>query len=132
MRFSRAPIRTPARPSIRVAVFAVGRRAYIAGARSARVTLTDGAEKPLASLSEGAEVTILAWRPGWAGATRYCVRVMDSGVEGWLPAGDLRSTKDAISSPPAAPPPAAARPAALRAGESGKSGRRFGQRSWRM
>jgi hypothetical protein len=131
MPFSRAPIRAPARPRLRVNVFAVGRRVYIAGAgaRSARVTLTDDGDRPLTSLSEGAEVTIVAWRPGWAGTTRYCVRVTDSSLEGWLPAGDLRSTKAAIASPPAAPPPAAPRPRAVRATESETSARRFGRRS---
>ncbi len=125
MAFVRAPARTPAPARIRVAVFAVGRRVYIAGAgnQSDRVTLMDGAERPLASLSDGAEVTIIAWLPGWAGTTRYCVRVTDSGLEGWLSVGDLRSSKAAISSPPAAPLPPAVRPP-LRAGVSG---RRFGQ-----
>jgi len=131
MPFSRAPFRAPAAPHVRFAVFAVGRRAYIAGAngRSAGVTLTDDHERPLASLSEGAEVVILAWRPGWKGTTRYCVRLIDSGLEGWLPVSELRGTKDAISSPPAATPPPAGRSGALRAGESASSGRRFGQRS---
>src|SRR5262249_54461447 len=95
---------------------------------SARVTVTDDNERPLASLSEGAEVMILAWRPGWNGTTRYSIRVMDSGLEGWLLASELRSTKDATSSPPAATPPTDARPAVLRPAESASSGRRFGQR----
>ena len=132
MPFSRASLRAPARPRVRVDVFAVGRRIYIAGAGapSARVTLTDdGGDRPLASLPEGAEVTVVAWRPGWAGTTRYCVRVSDSDLEGWLPVGDLRSTKAAIPSPSAAPPPAAARPTAARAAGSETSGRRFGQRA---
>ena len=129
MAFPRAPLRAPARPRLRAAVFAVGRRVYIAGAgdRSARVTLTDDADGSLASLREGAEVTIVAWRPGWGGSTRYRVRVTDSGLEGWLPAGDLRSAKTAIALPPVAPPQAP-RPAALGAGESGRSGRRPDQR----
>ncbi len=92
MPFARAPLRAPASPRARVAVFAVGRRAYVAGAESARVTLTDRAEKPLGSLGDGTEVTILAWLPGWAGATRYCVRATGSGLEGWLPVGALRGT----------------------------------------
>ncbi len=131
MPFSRAPMRAPARPRIRAAVFAVGRRVYIAdaGTRVARVTLTDGGERPLAILRDGAEVTIVAWRPGWAGNTRYCVRVTDSGLEGWLAAGDLRSTKVALPVPPAAPPPPTARPAALGAAASETPGRRFGDRS---
>ena len=33
MAFLRAPIRAPASPRVRVAVFAVGRRVYVAGAR---------------------------------------------------------------------------------------------------
>jgi len=129
MPFSPARVRAPARSHVRAAVFAVGRRVFIAGARgpSARVTLTDDADTPLASLSEGAEVTIVAWRPGWADTTRYCVRVTDSGLEGWLPAGDLRGTKVAIPSPPAPPPPLAARPTVARAAKSEASGRRFGQ-----
>ncbi len=128
MAFPRAPLRTPVPPRVRVAVFAVGQRVYVAGAgdRSTRVTLTDGAERPLASLGDGAEVTILAWLPGWARTTRYCVRVTDSGLEGWLPVGDLRGTRNALSSPSSVPPPPVARPA-LGAPQSGSSGRRFGQ-----
>jgi len=117
----------PAPARIRVSVFAVGRRVYVdcPGDRSARVSLTDEAGKrPLASLSEGTEVAILAWRPGSAGTTRYCVRVTDSGLEGWLPVGNLRSTQAAIASP-AAPARPAVRPAPLLAGEPA---RRFGQR----
>ena len=131
MPFYRAPLRVPARPRVRVDVFAVGRRVYIAGAagRFAHATLTDDGERPLASLPDGAEVTVVAWRPGWAGTTRYCVRVTDSGLEGWLPVGDLRSTKAAIPSPSAAPPPAAAHPIATRAAGFETSGRRFGQRA---
>ena len=127
MSFFRAPIRTAAPARARVSVFAVGRRVYIAGAggRSARVTLTDGADRPLASLREGAEVTILAWLPN-GGTTRYCVRVMQSGLEGWLPVGDLRGTKVAVSSPPMVPPPAA-RAGTRQARESGRSGRQFGR-----
>ncbi len=128
MAFFRAPLRTSPPARLRVPVFAVGRRAYIVRARdrSARVTLMDGAERPLANLSDGAEVTILAWLPGRASTTRYCVRVTDSGLEGWLPVGDLRGTRNAISSPPVPPPPTV-RPA-LGAGPSDRSGRRFAQR----
>ena len=123
MVFPRGPVRAPRPVRTYAAVFAVGRRVYVAGAsdRSTRVTLTDEAERPLASLNEGDEVTIVAWRPGWAGTARYCVRVTDSGREGWLPVGNLRSTQAAISSPPTAP---AARPAALRAAASQTFGRR--------
>jgi hypothetical protein len=126
MGFPRGPLRVPAPVRIRVSVFAVGCRVYVAcaGDGPARVTLTDEADKrPLASLDDGSEVAILGWRPGWGGHTRYRVRVTDSGLEGWLPVGNLRRTKAAI-----VPPPPAGRPAPLRVEESGESGRRFGQR----
>ena len=128
MAFPRASSRTPATARVRVAVFAVGRRVYVAGASdgSARVTLMDGADTPLASVGDGAEVTILAWLPGWGVTTRYRVRVTDSGLEGWLTVGDLRGTKAAMSSPPTAPPPPALGPA-VHAAASGSSRRRFGQ-----
>jgi hypothetical protein len=126
MAFPRGPLRAPAPPRIRVAVFSVGRRVYVSSTEpSARVTLTDAGDRPLASLGDGAEVTILAWLPGWAGTTRYRVRVMESGVEGWLSVGDLRGT--AIPSPVAVAPSPIAGPALRREG-SGPSGRRFGQR----
>ena len=89
------------------------------------MTLTDTADRPLATLGDGTEVTILAWLPGSAD-TRYRVRVTDSGLEGWLPVGDLRG-KATITSPPAEPRPPVPRPA-LRAAASGSSRRRFGQR----
>ena len=55
---------------------------------------------------------------------RYCVRVTDSGLEGWLPVGDLRSTRTPSASPPPVPPSRTA----VGALESETSGRRFGQR----
>lgn len=131
MGFPRGPLRAPAPVRIRAVVFAVGRRVYVAcaGERSARVALTDEADKKaLASLGDGTEVAILAWRPGWAGTARYRVRATDSGVEGWLPVGNLRSTEVAISPEPTALPPPGGYPASLRVGDSGESGRRFGQR----
>ena len=125
MAFLRAPLRAPTPARIRAAVFAVGRRVYVAGGhdRSARVTLTDGADGPLANLKDGAEVTIVAWLPNAAG-TRYRVRVTDSGVEGWLPVGNLRGTKAAISPSPAVSPPPVVRSSL----PAGASGRRVGQR----
>jgi len=132
MAFPRGPLRAPAPVRIRVAVFAVGRRVYVAcaGDRLARVMLTDdGGKRPLASLGDGAEVTILAWRPGWAGNTQYRVRATDSGLEGWLPVGNLRGTEAATSSAPTAPPPPPVSPVPRRVAEFAEAGRRFGQRS---
>jgi hypothetical protein len=130
MGFPRGPLRAPAPVRVRGSVFAVGRRVYVAcaGDRSARVTLTDDTGKrALGSLGDGTEVTILAWRPGSAGTTQYSVRATESGLEGWLPVGNLRGTEAAISPAPGAPPPPTGRPAPLRVGEFGESGRRFGQ-----
>jgi hypothetical protein len=93
---------------VRAAVFAVGRRVYVAcaGERSSPATLTDGAGKvALASLADGTEVAILAWRPGSAGGTLYKVRATQSDVEGWLPVGNLRGTEAAVSLPLATSPP---------------------------
>ena len=131
MAFPRGPLRAPAPPRVRVSVFAVGRRVYVAceGDRSAPVTLMDANKKPLATLRDGTEVAILAWRPGWGGATRYRVRATDSHLEGWLPVGNLRGTEAAIASVPTAPPAPAVGAAPLRVGESAESGRRFGQHS---
>jgi hypothetical protein len=125
----RGAFRAPAPVRVRVAVFAVGRRVYVAcaGDRSGPATLTDDSGKrALGSLSDGTEVAILAWRPGWAGTTRYRVRATASGFEGWLPVGNLRGTEAAIS--PVASAPAAVGPTPVRLGEREESGRRFGMR----
>src|SRR5262245_12963140 len=123
MPFRRRPLPAPAPVRIRTSVFAVGRRVYVAcaGERSARVTLTDDAgQTPLATLSDGTEVSILAWRPGWAGATRYRVRVTASDIEGWLSVANLRSTEAAAPLAPSGPPPPARPPAPVRIAESGE------------
>jgi len=115
MGFPRGPLRAPAPVRIRVAVFPVGRRVYVACAdeRPARVALTDEAgTRPLMSLG-----------------TRYRVRATDSGLEGWLPVGNLRSTVAAVPSVPTTLPPPAVGAAPLRVGEFAESGRRFGQHS---
>ena len=132
MAFFRGSFRAPAPARIRVSVFAVGQRVYAAacaGDRSAGVMLTDdGGKNPIASLRDGAQVVILAWRPAWGGTTRYRVRATDSGVEGWLPVGNLRGTEAATPSAPIAPPSPAVPPAPVPGDEFGESGRRFGQR----
>jgi hypothetical protein len=64
------------------------------------VTLTDDAgDKTLASLDEGTEVAIVAWRPNGASGARYCVRTTDSGVEGWLSVANLRGKELPIVPP---------------------------------
>ena len=105
--------RAPGPARVRGSVFAVGRLVYVAcgGDRSGRVMLTDEAgKKPLASVGDGTEVAIVAWRPGWAGTTQYRVRATDSDLEGWLGVANLRSTAAAVSEAPVTPLPPAARP----------------------
>ena len=117
--------RRPAPPvRVRAEVFAVGRRVYVTckGDRSARTILMDEPDKTaLASLDDGVEVRILAWRPGWSGMARYSVRAVLSGLEGWLPAANLRGTEDFAPVGPAAPTVA----------DSVDSGRRFGETAHR-
>jgi hypothetical protein len=88
------------------AVFAVGWRAHVARSEGGpvRVRLTDDAGTDgVTSLAAGSEVEILAWRPlGCAGA-RYRVRSTGTGLEGWLPAGNLRRPPAAAPSPKSAP-----------------------------
>ena len=131
----RRPSPSPARA--RGPVLAVGRRVYVARSEDgpAGVPLTDYAgANALATLADGNEVEILAWRPGGHG-TRYRVRSTPDGLEGWLGVGNLRSARSAVSPTPTAPtaPTAPAAPAAgsalPRAKQSEASGRRFGQRA---
>lgn len=108
----------------KVSVFAVGSRMYIAcaGGPRARVTLTDeGGATSVASVTDGTEVDIVAWRPRGSHGTRYCVRSSREGFEGWLPAVNLRRSLSPVSLPPA--PPAPARPE-----KALDSEHRFGQR----
>ena len=116
--------RPPPPGRVRAEVFAVGRRVYVTckGDRSARTILMDEPGKtPLASLDDGVEVRILAWRPGWAGTTRYRVRAVLSGLEGWLLEANLRGTE--VFVPVASPTPAVA--------DCADSGRRFGESAHR-
>jgi hypothetical protein len=81
------------------------------------VTLTDDAgTEAVATVPEGVEVEILAWRPR-GGETRYRVSCATGGVEGWLGVGSLERTEPPPARrvvPPAPQPPvtkAGARPA---------------------
>ena len=78
------------------AVFAVGRRVFIAcaTARVSSVPLTDDSgATACGSLRNGAEVEIVAWRPLGSRGTRYLVRSSSKGIEGWLGAADIRGSK---------------------------------------
>ena len=95
-----ARIQPPPRPK-EGPVLAVGGRALVTaqGSSSDRVTLTDdGGTSALATIPDGVEVEIVAWRPR-RGATRYRVVSPDGRFDGWVGAANLKAC-------PAPPPPA--------------------------
>lgn len=114
-------------------MLAVGQRVFVACPEGGptRVALTDDTgSTTIASLADGTEVDIVAWRPRGS-STRYCVRSPRDGFEGWLPAANLRGSHARVAPAPAASPvraaPAPTPIAPRRADVDGK--RRFGQRS---
>jgi hypothetical protein len=123
MYFSQRSFRRPASARVGPAAIAVGRRVYVAcsGDRRARVELTDDPSTTAAtSLADGTEVEILAWRPLGSTGTRYRVATRD-GREGWLSAGNLRSSQSAVPAAPAAPALPARASAPLRKRNAGVS-----------
>jgi hypothetical protein len=103
---------------------AIGQRVFVdsAGSPSGSVPLGDLSGKIASAvrLADGDEVRVLEWRPRGANETRYRVQA-PHGVDGWLPAENLRSTLVAV--PRVAP---AGPPRTTMVADSG--GRRFGQR----
>jgi hypothetical protein len=78
---------------------AIGQRVFVdsAGSRSGSVALSDVSGKIASAvhLPDGSEVQVVAWRPRGANETRYRVQG-PQGVDGWLPAENLRSTLVAV------------------------------------
>jgi hypothetical protein len=103
--FARAqPVRSPHDAQ----VLGVGWRVVVTcpSGASDRVTLMDeDGTNAVASVADGVEVEILAWRPRRAGGTRYRVVATKGGVEGWLGAASLKPRQR--PSAPAAQPVAA-------------------------
>jgi hypothetical protein len=90
-------------------VLGVGSRVVVTGrgAGSGRVGLMDDSgTSTVATIAEGAEVEILAWRPRRGGETRYRVVPTNGGVEGWLGAASLQPRPPSPSPSPATPAPA--------------------------
>jgi hypothetical protein len=89
-------------------VHGVGQRVYVncSGNGLAHVDLMNGeGTTVIASLADGTEVMVVAWKPRGAPGTRYCVRCTSDGVEGWLAAANLRRTRAvALPALPAGPP----------------------------
>jgi len=98
-----------------------------------RVALTDDAgTSVVATVPDGTEVEVLAWRPRRGGDTRYLV-APPGGPEGWLGASCLRPRPVAVppkrvqvapASPPVAPPAGRPRRAAARTPVAAKRTRR--------
>jgi len=132
MHFAQGPVRrfSSARPH--GSIFAVGRRVYVAGsgALDGRVALTDDAgENAVATVADGTEVEILAWRPRGSAGTRYRVRSVRNGLEGWIAVANLRGARSAVSPAPAVPPRLATGSSVRPRTEPGDSRRRVSQRS---
>jgi hypothetical protein len=126
------PPRTPSIPSpprTRGPVYAVGRRVSVmaSGSYPAHVALTDeSGSNPVANLPDGTEVEILAWRTSGSRGTRYRVRSVETGRDGWLAVASLRDPK-AVQEPGGASPTSSARESRPTGGPV-ETGRRFGQR----
>ena len=142
MRFPRGPgyVSVGFRPSPEAKerpTLSVGSRVLVAarGGSDRGVALTDdGGTSVVATLPDGTEVEVLAWRPRRGGDTRYLVAPR-GGPEGWLGASCLRARPVPVApkrieappaSKPAAPPAASARPrrAPARASAAAKRTRR--------
>jgi hypothetical protein len=127
MRFPRGPgyVSVGFRPSPEAKerpTLSIGSRALVAargGSSDRGVALTDdGGTSIVATVPDGTEVEVLAWRPRRGGDTRYLVAPR-GGPEGWLGASCLRPRPVAVvpkrieptpAIKPAPAPPARARP----------------------
>lgn len=85
------------RPSSRrpLPVIAIGQRVFVnytERSQSAALFLGDETGKVVSTqrVADGLEVEVIAWRPRGANETRYRVRVLSTGADGWLPADNLR------------------------------------------
>jgi hypothetical protein len=83
-------------------VFSVGRRVLVSCPPGSVATVTDeNGSTAVATLDEGTEVEILAWRPRGAGGPRYRVRSTREGIEGWMSSRSLRRPAEAPAATPA-------------------------------
>jgi hypothetical protein len=94
-----AGVRPPSAPK-GPPVLGVGSRVVVTcrNGGSGSVTLTDDTgTRALATVDDGVEVEILAWRPRRGGDTRYRVASTTGGIEGWLGAANLQARQSSAS-----------------------------------
>jgi hypothetical protein len=99
---ARSILPSPRRP---LPVIAIGQRVFVnctERGESAALFLGDETGKVLstervARVADGLEVEVIAWRPRGANETRYRVRVLSTGADGWLPADNLRKLLVSLS-----------------------------------
>lgn len=111
-------------PQAKGRVWAVGSHVFVhCPPPAGTVVLTDEWDRvACASLGDGTEVEVRAWRPRGTSGARYHVRALEGAGEGWLGTERLRQTRE----PPKVVPPSAETPAAPVVGDPRT--RRFGQR----
>jgi hypothetical protein len=107
MSFAPSRSRPSGRPASGAPVFAVGRRVFVHCEQRGPLVLDDeNGHASHATLADGVEVEVIAWRPRGVSGTRYRIRAGADGVDGWVHASNLRTTL----APPPAPAPAIATP----------------------
>jgi hypothetical protein len=87
---SRRFSREPSRPSKEV-VLAVGGRAIVRSHGEGLGRVSFIGEDDAATLAEGVEVEITAWRPRRTAGALYRVRTTAGGMEGWVSASNLEA-----------------------------------------
>lgn len=100
----------PTRPRL---VLAVGQRAFVhSPVRHGDVVfLTNDSGIPGdAVLRDGNEIEVLAWRPRGVAGTRYRIRRCADGIDGWLGADELRTTRARATAEDDGTPPNGSRP----------------------
>ena len=87
--FARIP---PPRMAGDALVLCVGSRGVVRadGSKGSVTLMSEDGLTPLATLADGVEVEVVAWRPRRAGGTMYCVRQTSGVAEGWVAAVSLR------------------------------------------
>lgn len=87
----------------RAPVLGVGWRVLVTTGASAlpSVGLMDAMGNAVGSVADGAEVEILAWRPGRSVDPRYRVRSVSDRAEGWIEAANLAQKQSSLVPPKA-------------------------------